>query len=660
MHLLSIQGHLTYTLPLLPLLPLLLLLLLAGTNSSLVLVRVAAAASPAAAAAATAATEATATASSESLTWHSSSRIQQESSRPHLSRKLTRHLPTTAPQRQAEDLQQAYASRDAVYGGERKEEYAGSGVVWEEKVGEKRMRVREMGKLPGEGMAGEKMSALHQQQQHEQQQQHSWEQQQQQQQVEQEQKQCPYIPGVLPTCGMHREDETDEEQLLLQLKHQRGLTPQKQQDRENQQDLQQPHQQQPRQQQQRRQSQEQPQQQQQQHEQGKRQLQRRRRLANTTPVTYRGGTMMHRPIRVHVVWYGSAITERFKSAVRLFVSSLAPSADPAVTVPLWWNINRMYYDSDGRNVTANVLDAGKLPISADDIYLLLTDKNTVQSGSKENAGARWCSSYCAWHTFFDYNTTTAAAAAATNVGGSSIVAKIAWVGDPTIYVSCLLLTCAWHTFFDYNTTTTTTTTATTTTTTTTTTTNTTTTNTTTAAAAAAATNVGGSSIPSSIVVKIAWVGDPTIHVSCLLLICPGDKLTFPSKTSLPLTPLLTPHPISLSPPVPLYSNFLHQPLCCNLSTPPLISLPFLQQRPRLVREASLKSTENPPPFPSVSPNSPSLYSPPHLSNVVSPTTSFKLISPCPPLSLYPTPHSSPHSPLLQNLPLHSNRGPDTS
>ncbi|CAI7843432.1 unnamed protein product, partial [Closterium sp. NIES-54] len=89
-----------------------------------------------------------------------------------------------------------------------------------------------------------------------------------------------------------------------------------------------------------------------------------------------------------------------------------------------------------------------------------------------------------------------------------------------------------------------------------------------------------------------------------ILHSPGDKLTFPSKTSLPLTPLLTPHPISLSPPVPLYSNFLHQPLCCNLSTPPLISLPFLQQRPRLVREASLKSTENPPPFPSVSPNSP--------------------------------------------------------
>ncbi|CAI5505157.1 unnamed protein product [Closterium sp. Naga37s-1] len=169
--------------------------------------------------------------------------------------------------------------------------------------------------------------------------------------------------------------------------------------------------------------------------------------------------MMHRPIRVHVVWYGSAFTERFKSAVRLFVSSLAPSADPAVTVPLWWNVNRMYYDSDGRNVTANitlgqeatvtssgnlttfdatvdvvrqVLDAGKLPISADDIYLLLTDKNTVQSGSKENAGARWCSSYCAWHTFFDYNTTTTAAAGGSSIP-SSIVAKIAWVGDPTIY-----------------------------------------------------------------------------------------------------------------------------------------------------------------------------------------------------------------------------------
>ncbi|CAI5478426.1 unnamed protein product [Closterium sp. Yama58-4] len=63
--------------------------------------------------------------------------------------------------------------------------------------------------------------------------------------------------------------------------------------------------------------------------------------------------VMWKPIRVYVVWYGY-FSESQKQLVRTLTRSFSPSDDPAVTVPLWWNINRLYYDQQGRFISSNV------------------------------------------------------------------------------------------------------------------------------------------------------------------------------------------------------------------------------------------------------------------------------------------------------------------
>ncbi|CAI5491552.1 unnamed protein product [Closterium sp. Naga37s-1] len=63
--------------------------------------------------------------------------------------------------------------------------------------------------------------------------------------------------------------------------------------------------------------------------------------------------VMWKPIRVYVVWYGY-FSEAQKHLVRTLTRSFSPSDDPAVTVPLWWNINRLYYDQQGRFISSNV------------------------------------------------------------------------------------------------------------------------------------------------------------------------------------------------------------------------------------------------------------------------------------------------------------------
>ncbi|CAI6001219.1 unnamed protein product [Closterium sp. NIES-64] len=136
--------------------------------------------------------------------------------------------------------------------------------------------------------------------------------------------------------------------------------------------------------------------------------------------------VMERPISVYVVWYG-AFSEAQKQMVRAFTASLSPNADPSVTVPLWWNINRLYYDSSGnhisesvtwggevedanysrgkalsdadvRNLITNAISSNQLPYNEDGVYFVLSDETVSQAwdmpgGSKP----AFCSSFCGWH-----------------------------------------------------------------------------------------------------------------------------------------------------------------------------------------------------------------------------------------------------------------------
>ncbi|CAI5989827.1 unnamed protein product [Closterium sp. NIES-64] len=69
--------------------------------------------------------------------------------------------------------------------------------------------------------------------------------------------------------------------------------------------------------------------------------------------------VLHRPIRVFVMWYG-VFSDAQKQTLRTFVASLSPNADTAVTVPLWWNINRLYYDEDGNHISQSVMWGGEV------------------------------------------------------------------------------------------------------------------------------------------------------------------------------------------------------------------------------------------------------------------------------------------------------------
>ncbi|GJP34420.1 hypothetical protein CLOM_g18866 [Closterium sp. NIES-68] len=138
--------------------------------------------------------------------------------------------------------------------------------------------------------------------------------------------------------------------------------------------------------------------------------------------------VMDRPISVYAVWYG-AFSEPQKAAVRTLTASLSPSAEPSVTVPLWWNINRLYYDSSGnyisesvtwggeiedrdyskgktlsdgdvRNLIANAISSAKLPYNEDGVYFVVSDETVSQVWTSPGANsAAFCSSFCGWHWY---------------------------------------------------------------------------------------------------------------------------------------------------------------------------------------------------------------------------------------------------------------------
>ncbi|CAI5478820.1 unnamed protein product [Closterium sp. Yama58-4] len=135
--------------------------------------------------------------------------------------------------------------------------------------------------------------------------------------------------------------------------------------------------------------------------------------------------VMYAPIKVYVIWYGK-FTATQKELVRAFTRSLSPSSDPSITVPLWWNINRLYYDRNGRFISSSVtfadetadtgysrgsslsdseidslvssaINGQNLPYDPNGVYFVLSDETVGQSSQ----GSAFCTHYCGWHTYTD-------------------------------------------------------------------------------------------------------------------------------------------------------------------------------------------------------------------------------------------------------------------
>ncbi|GJP76750.1 hypothetical protein CLOP_g7213 [Closterium sp. NIES-67] len=135
--------------------------------------------------------------------------------------------------------------------------------------------------------------------------------------------------------------------------------------------------------------------------------------------------VLHKPIRVFVLWYG-AFSDAQKRTVRSFVASLSPNADSAVTVPFWWNINRLYYDRDGNYISPSVTWGGevedrayslgkvlltthvegllgsaisskRLPHDPNAVYFLLSDDLVTQKWGNLSTSEKFCTHFCGWH-----------------------------------------------------------------------------------------------------------------------------------------------------------------------------------------------------------------------------------------------------------------------
>ncbi|CAI5473032.1 unnamed protein product [Closterium sp. Yama58-4] len=135
--------------------------------------------------------------------------------------------------------------------------------------------------------------------------------------------------------------------------------------------------------------------------------------------------VLHRPIRVFVLWYG-VFSDAQKQTVRSFVASLSPNADAAVTVPLWWNINRLYYDQDGNHISQSVtwegeledrayskgktllsshvedllgsaISSQQLPYDPRGVYFLLSDAFVNQKWGDKVTSEKFCTHFCGWH-----------------------------------------------------------------------------------------------------------------------------------------------------------------------------------------------------------------------------------------------------------------------
>ena len=103
-------------------------------------------------------------------------------------------------------------------------------------------------------------------------------------------------------------------------------------------------------------------------------------------------------------------------------------------VPLWWNVNRMYFDTNKNyvsgdvsmgkeysdvaksqgslttssrvaSIVTNAVSQSQLPVDGNAIYAVLTDRNTPQSGAPGAEAAAFCVNYCGWHGTVQYRGT---------------------------------------------------------------------------------------------------------------------------------------------------------------------------------------------------------------------------------------------------------------
>jgi hypothetical protein len=144
-------------------------------------------------------------------------------------------------------------------------------------------------------------------------------------------------------------------------------------------------------------------------------------------IQYHGGSVMLGTVGIYYIWYGHW-TGTGKSILTDFASNIGGSP--------WWNINTTYTDGSGHrmsnsasylgayqytgasgystnlseadieNVVSDTITKGKLPKSANAIYMVLTSKDVNTAG--------FCTDLCGWHT-------------GKTIGGTQI--KYGWVGD---------------------------------------------------------------------------------------------------------------------------------------------------------------------------------------------------------------------------------------
>jgi len=148
----------------------------------------------------------------------------------------------------------------------------------------------------------------------------------------------------------------------------------------------------------------------------------------STNLTYQGGPVMVAPTKVYMIWYGSAWDSTSQNVLNNLASNIGGSP--------YFNINTTYYNGSGTHVvnqvtlagsTANsgtlgtqltdaniqtivtsAIGSGAVPLDANAVYFVMTDKNTT-------ATSGFCTQYCGWHTNTNYN-------------GQNI--KYAFIGNP--------------------------------------------------------------------------------------------------------------------------------------------------------------------------------------------------------------------------------------